>query len=307
MRGKRLAAIALILFIVGGMVGAIAWYVHGHNIAVLQPAGEVGRRERNLILVALLLSVIVVVPVYIMTIGIALKYREGNHKDPKKKVKYEPDWASSRVYEAIWWGIPLVIITILSIITWYTSHSLDPSKPLASNVRPLTIQVVALDWKWLFIYPEQRIATVDYAEFPNNTPVDFEITSDTVMNSFWIPSLGSQIYAMPGMSTQLHLMANKIGSYRGSSANISGSGFAGMVFTARSASSADFSSWVNTVEASPQYLTPTTYKTLAEPTKGYAVQYYASVTDGLYDTIVMKYMSPMPSSKQMTYAQGMDM
>lgn len=273
-----------------GIVAVIAEYVRTHTIAVLEPAGVIGRKERSLIIIAVLLSVIVVVPVYVMTIAIALKYRESNHK--VKKVTYEPDWDHSRLYEAVWWGIPLVIITILSVITWVSSHELDPFKSLASNKKPLTIQVVALDWKWLFIYPEQHIASVNLVTLPKDTPVDFQITSDSVMNSFWVPQLGSQIYAMPGMSTQLHLMADRTGTFYGSPANIAGKGYAYMTFKVDSVSDSDFDGWVNGVRRSSQMLDSSAYGQLAKQSINNPVAYYSYAADGLYNEVVMKYMEP---------------
>ena len=280
---------ALILALPGvAILLTVVWYFHRHTIAVLQPAGQIAQKERNLIIFALLLSVLVVVPVFTMAITIAWKYRENNHKTKK----YSPDWDHSRLFESIWWGVPLVIILVLSVVTWRSSHALDPYKTLASTNKPITIQVVALNWKWLFIYPEQNIASVNQVQFPVNTPVNFDITSDTVMNSFWVPSLGGQIYAMPGMMTQLHLMADKAGSYRGSSANISGVGFAGMTFVAKAGSSSDFNNWVQSVKQGSQPLNQSTYKQLAKPSENNSVVYYSSEQPGLFDTTIMKYMEP---------------
>jgi cytochrome o ubiquinol oxidase subunit 2 len=178
------------------------------------------------------------------------------------------------------------------VVTWNSSHNLDPYKPLASNVKPLTIQVVALQWKWLFIYPEQGIATVNFAQIPEDVPINFEITSDAPMNSFWIPQLGGQIYAMPGMSTKLHLMAEEPGDYRGSSANISGEGYWAMRFTTRASSQEKFDDWVAEVKTSKQWLDAAEYKQLAKPSEDEPQIFYSAFDDDLYDTVVMKYMSP---------------
>jgi len=277
----------LILVALGVLLGA-AWWLHGANIPVLKPQGTVGQQERQLILIALALSLIVVIPVFILLAVFAWKYREGN----AHKAKYSPELDHNRLAEIVWWLIPAGLILILSVLAWRSSHALDPFKPLASSTKPMTIQVVALDWKWLFIYPEQHIATVNVVEFPQNTPITFETTSDTVMNSFWIPSLGGQIYSMPGMSTEVHLMAKQQGSYRGSSANISGAGFSGMTFTATSSSAGDFASWVQSVKKSPNRLTQATYNELAKPSKNNAPAYYSSADQTLYDTIVLQYMTP---------------
>ena len=298
---NRKSRIAIAVLAVLGVIALLVSYLHGHNIAVLEPAGPIAEKERNLIVIAVALSAIVVIPVYVMTVAIAWKYREAN-----TKATYKPDWDHSRLYETIWWGIPMVIIAILSVITWQSAHQLDPFKPLSSNVAPLNIQVVALDWKWLFIYPSQNIASVNLLAIPENTPINFEISSDTVMNSFWIPNLGGQIYAMPGMSTQLHLMADKLGNYYGSSANISGTGFAGMVFRARSISASGFKNWVHAAQNSPNQLTMNAYSQLARPSQYNSVAYYSSVANNLYNSVVVKYMVPAnQSAATMMSAGGM--
>ncbi len=258
------------------------------NFEVLNPAGMIATKERNLMSLAAILMLVVAIPVFVMTFTIAWKYRASN-----TKATYQPNWDHNTLAEVIWWGIPCIIIAILSVVTWNSSHELDPSQSIVSSKAPITIQVVALQWKWLFIYPEQGIATVNYLEFPENTPVHFEVTSDAPMNAFWIPQLGSQIYAMPGMSMPLHLIADKTGSYDGLSANISGAGFAGMKFKATSASAADFNSWVESVQQSPDALTSYSYTTLAEPTINTPPTSFASVPGGLYNQIVMKYVMPM--------------
>jgi len=289
---KRLK-IACIVAPIVAVLAVTAWYLHRTSIPVLQPAGEVAQKERNLIIIALLLSVIVVVPVFATTIMIAVKYREGNHE--KRNLKYTPDWDHSRLLESIWWGVPTIIIIVLSVITWTSSHELDPYKALASSRKPINVEVIGLNWKWLFIYPDQHIASVNLVEFPKNTPVDFHITSDTIMNSFWIPQLGSQIYAMPGMSTQLHLVADKTGSFYGTPANIAGKGFARMTFTAKSVSQTDFDRWVASAQRDPKRLNTTAYNQLARPFMSNQVTYYSYVKDDLYNGLVMKYMA-MPMS-----------
>lgn len=264
-----------------------AIFFHSHPLAVLQPAGPIASQEKHLIVTAFLLMLIVVVPVFVLTFSFAWKYRASN-----TKARYTPNWDGNRAAEAIWWLIPSLLILVLSLMTWHSTHALDPFKPLTSTAKPLTIQVVALDWKWLFIYPEQHIATVNYVEFPVERPITFQITADAPMNSFWIPRLSGQIYAMPGMSTELHLAADRAGTFRGSSANISGTGFATMHFTARAASTANFTAWVQAARQSPQHLTVTSYETLLQPSQNNPVAYYGSAGDGLYDSIIAKYMIP---------------
>lgn len=281
-------ALLLLLLILGiGLVGF--GLLHGHDIAVLNPAGTVAQQERQLIYFALALSLVVVLPVFAMLFGFAWRYRADN----PKKTKYSPDWDHNVAIETIWWLVPSVLILILSVAAWNSSHRLDPFRPLASTTKPMTIQVVALDWKWLFIYPRQNIATVNYVQFPVNTPVTFDITADAPMNSFWIPQLGGQIYAMPGMATQLHLAASQLGNFYGSSANISGQGFAGMHFTAQASSEHDFTNWVRSVKQAPNTLSFKAYDNLAQPSQNNPRAYYASSQPNLYDIIIMKYMEPI--------------
>lgn len=288
---KKEKIIALLVAGVGVLLAA-GIYLYNTNIPVLEPKGQVGAQELHLIVIGLLLSVIVVVPVFTMLFMFSWKYRESN-----KKAKYQPDFEHSRKLETVWWAIPSAIIVVLSVITWRSSHALDPYKPLSSKTKAMTIQVVALDWRWLFIYPEQGIATVNFVEFPVNTPVNFKITSDAPMNSFWIPQLGGQIYAMPGMSTQLYLMASKAGNYDGRSANISGSGFANMQFTAEATSQNSFNRWLEIAKRSPLKLTQSSYNQLAKPIQSSSVYFYASVSPNLYASIINKYMAPGGSIK----------
>jgi len=283
----------LLLVAIAGVVIIAAILLNGHNMPVLNPQGTIADQQRSLIIFTVLLGLLVVIPVFIMLFSIAWKYREGN-----TKAKYAPDLDHSRLYETIWWGVPCIIILVLSVVAWKSSHDLDPYRPLVSNVKPVKIQVVSLQWKWLFIYPEQNVASVNFLQFPEDTPVNFEITSDAPMNSFWIPSLGGQVYAMSGMSTKLHLMADNIGEYRGSSANISGEGFAGMNFVAKASSKADFDTWINTNKNTATGLDMTEYEKLVAPSKNEKVKSYAVKQPDLYDKIIMKYMAPQ---KQMDH------
>jgi cytochrome o ubiquinol oxidase subunit 2 len=268
-------------------LGVIVRYLLNSNIPVLQPAGQIGEKEKHLLVITTLLCLIVVIPVFIMTAYIAWKYREGN-----KSARYQPSWDRSWKIESVWWGIPLMIISTLAVITWNSSHDLDPFKPLASTNKAIPVQVVALPWKWLFIYPQQNISTVNYLAMPLNTPVDFQITADAPMNSFWIPQLGGQVYAMSGMSTQLHLMADKPGLYTGRSANISGRGFSGMDFQTHVWDKSQFDSWVQTVRKSPTKLTFDQYAQLSQDSENNPPTYYSAAADNLYDNIIMKYMEP---------------
>lgn len=279
---KGRQAVVAIALIVALTIGLIVWYLVGHDLAVFSPMGTVAAQQRQLMMFALTLSLVVVVPVFAMLFYIAWNYGEGN-----KKARYQPNWANSRAAETVWWGVPLVLIVILSVVTWRSSHDLDPAKALSAG-KPMVIQVVALQWKWLFIYPEQGVASVNEVALPQNMPVRFEITADAPMNSFWIPQLGGQIYAMSGMSTELNLIADKVGDYNGVSANISGEGFADMHFKARAMSKADFATWVQQAHNARDELNDDTYTTLAMPSTE-KVSYFWSVKPGMYDRVVNKY------------------
>ena len=279
--------IVVIVLIVGSFLGVSAWYLHHTNIPVLEPAGPIALKERNLIYFALGLSLIVVIPVFSLLGIFAYRYRESN-----TKAKYSPKLDHSRFAEITWWLIPSIIILILARVAWTSSHTLDPYKRLVSTNKTINIQVVALDWKWLFIYPNHDVASLNNFQIPINTPVNFEVTSDTVMNSFWIPQLSGQIYAMPGMSTQINLMASKDGIFNGSSANISGEGFAGMTFTVKASSFQNYSAWLNQLSASPKKLSLNAYNQLAKPSQYNPVTNYSSVVPNLYNSIIYKYVTP---------------
>jgi cytochrome o ubiquinol oxidase subunit II len=273
------------------IVSSVLLIVYSDQIAVLNPKGMIALKERNLIIISTLLMLIVVIPVFIMITAFAWRYRASN-----KKARYEPDWDYSLIAETIWWGGPFIIVCILSVITWISSHELDPFKPIESDKKPLTIQVIALQWKWLFIYPEYNIATVNFFNFPEKTPINFELTADAPMNSFWIPQLSGQIYAMPKMKTLLHLIADEPGLYRGSSANISGVGFAQMHFIAEATPEADFEAWVNQLKQSPNRLGMEEYNQLAKPSLDHPVLSFSLEAQGLFDQVMMK--STMPNASK---------
>ncbi|MCM2973618.1 ubiquinol oxidase subunit II [Larsenimonas suaedae] len=267
------------------LLAGTAMLLSGCDAALMDPKGPIGEQQKTLIITAIVLMLIVVIPAIAMTFIFAWKYRASN-----KDATYSPNWSHSNKIEAVVWGIPCVIILVLAIITWKTSHSLDPFKPLDHEKAPLNVRVVALDWKWLFIYPEQQIATVNEVAFPVDRPVHFQITSDTVMNSFFIPRLGSQIYAMAGMETDLHLLASEPGDYYGFSAQYSGAGFSGMDFTAHAYSDDQFGSWVDRVKQSSKQLDQATYDQLAKPSEDAPVEYYSTVMPNLFASIIQKYM-----------------
>lgn len=256
---------------------------------VLDPKGQVGIDEKYLIVVATVLMLLVVIPVIGMTLYFAWRYREGREHEI-----YDPKWAHSTKIEVVVWLIPIVIIAILGTLTWYSTQELDPYKPLDHEHEPITIQVVSLNWKWLFIYPEQGIATVNEVVFPKDVPVEFKITSDTTMNSFFIPQLGSQIYSMAGMTTRLNLIANEAGEFDGISANYSGAGFTGMKFKAIAKDSEqDFEKWVSAVKHSPATLNDNSYAQLAKHSENNPVSYYGSVDSQMFQHVVMQFMGNM--------------
>lgn len=287
---KKTFITILIILLVLGAGALLTLYIASHNIAVLEPKGLISGQERDLIVTCSLLMLVVVVPVLILTFVFAWKYRESNEKS-----KHTPDWEHNYIAEMCWWGVPFVIIVILAVITWKTSHELNPFKPIITEKKPVEIQAVALNWKWLFIYPEQGIATINFVQFPEKTPINFEITADAPMNSFWIPQLGGQIYAMPSMRSKLYLLANERGSYSGRSSNISGKGFAGMVFTAKSTSDEEFNEWVDSVSGSAKSLNMESYDELVKPSEYDPVSYYILSDKDLFNKIIMKYAAPKQS------------
>ena len=255
---------------------------------VLHPKGAITLAEKHLLVDSMLFMLIVVVPVIVLSLAFVWKYRASN-----KKSTYKPNWSHNVTLEYIWWGVPCLIVLILAIMTWVTTHKLDPYKPL-DNIKgkPLTIQAVSLRWKWLFIYPEQNIATVNFVEIPKDRQVRFLITSDAPMNAFFIPQLGSQIYSMAGMQTKLHIVSDQEGVYKGFSANYSGDGFSDMKFNAKVTSEKDFNNWVNTVKQKNKKLDIPEYKLLVKPSEANPVSYYSDVKPNLFKRIMMQYMKP---------------
>ncbi len=289
MKFFRVALIPFLLLV--GICILVFFVAQPSHITLFHPKGLIAQKETQLIITFLLLMLCIGLPSIALTFFTAWKFRSTN-----PKATYNPDTKQNLLLEIFWWLIPSVIVLILATITWQDTHALDPLKPIQSSVKPLTIQVVALQWKWLFIYPEQQVATVNYIAFPVNTPITFQLTADAPMNSFWIPSLGGQMYAMNGMVNQLHLKADTIGEYQGSDAEISGKGFTGMRFIAKSTTQNDFSTWVQMVKKSKNILTKKGYVTLSQPSENTPPTYYSSVEKDLYNLIVMKDMKPNVSN-----------
>lgn len=257
---------------------------------VLNPAGDIAAQQGNLVVTATVLMLIVIVPVILLTLLFAWKYRQGN-----TDAEYDPDWHHSTSLELVIWSVPLMIIIALGALTWIATHKLDPYRPLdridaqralAADVKPLEVQVVAMDWKWLFFYPEQGIATVNELAAPVDRPILFKLTATSTMNAFYVPDLAGMIYAMPGMQTELNAIINKPGVFHGLASHYSGPGFSGMTFKFHGLSDAEFAQWVDKAKTEGKPLDKTTYLQLAKPSQRDPVQRFSTVEDGLYGKVL---------------------
>lgn len=258
-----------------------------HFTGMLNPKGIIAYEERRLFYDALALMLIVVLPVIIMSIVFVYHYQVSHRIRDHK-----PNWSHNVYLEGIWWTIPCIIIFVLAIITWKKTHELDPFRPIPNqNEKPMLIQVITLPWKWLFIYPEENIATVNYLEIPVNRQVEYWFTNDNVpMSAFFVPQLGSQVYTMAGMRMKLHLLAQTTGVYQGMNAQFNGDGFADMHFPVHVVEPEEMQRWVKAVQASPNHLTSDKYKELLNPSIADKPQYFAGVPDDLFNQIMMFYM-----------------
>ncbi|MCB5162374.1 ubiquinol oxidase subunit II [Marinomonas algarum] len=263
------------------MVFSLALLLSGCDLVLFDSSGVTGKQIGDTILLTMGLMLIVVIPTILMSIWIPYKYHTS-----KKDESYDPEWEHSSKIEFFAWGVPVVIIVVLATITYITSYSLDPRKELVSDKKPMTIQVVAMDWKWLFLFPEEKIAVVNEVSFPVDTPVEFLVTSQSTMNSFYIPKLGGQIYAMAGMENRMNLMAHEEGEFRGISSNYSGFGFSGMRFKAKVTSEEGFEEWKAGVRASGQVLTDAEYDRLTEKTRDHEVEYFSSINPLQFKNII---------------------
>jgi cytochrome o ubiquinol oxidase subunit 2 len=255
---------------------------------VLDPVGPIGAQEKQILLNSTAIMLAIVIPVMLATVAFAWWFRAGN-----KKAKYLPNWDYSGRIELVVWSIPLMTVMLLGGIAWIGSHDLDPAKPLPSSEKPLNVEVVSLDWKWLFIYPDLGIATVNQLAVPTGTPVNFRLTSATVWNVFFVPRFGTMIYTMPGMATRLNLQANEDGVYDGQSSHFSGDGFSGMRFKVRALPTDQFNAWVNGARGSGQLLDGRAYAQLARQSSYVAPVTYSGVAPGLFDSVV-KMTAPPP-------------
>lgn len=287
MKTKSNIKVTLILLGVAvlGLIGAI----FSTDMVLFDPKGPIGEAQKSLIITSVLLMAIIIIPVLFMAIYFPYKYRHSN-----TKAEYKPKWEHSTKIEIVVWAIPCLIILALGRITYLTAFSLDPRQAIESDKPPLTIQVVAMNWKWLFIYPEKGIATINEISFPVDRPVQFLVTSDTTMNSFFIPQLGSQIYAMAGMENRLSLMASEEGVYRGVSANYSGLGFSNMHFKAHAVTDEQFEHWVNQVKSSGNVLGDASYQALVDNSHEqirtqHPITYFSTVNPLQFKDIIEKY------------------
>jgi len=295
----------------------------GCEAVVLAPAGDIAAQQRDLLVMSVVLMLIIIIPVMILTVFFAWKYRESN-----KEARYEPDWDHSTHLELVIWAAPLLIIICLGAITWAGTHLLDPYRPLdriaegqavAEDHRPLQVEVVAMDWKWLFLYPEQGIATVNELAAPVDRPILFRLTATSTMNAFYVPDLAGMIYAMPGMQTELNAVINQPGVFQGLASHYSGPGFSGMTFKFHGLSDADFTRWVERARAEGGPLDKAAYLALARPSERDPVQRFARVEEGLYDKVLnrcvedgrmcMHHMMAIDELGGQSYlkAQGMDL
>lgn len=253
----------------------------------LHPAGPVSGAERTIFLNTLVVMLLIIVPVICATLAIAWWYRSSN-----SRARYRPDWAYSGRLELVIWSIPALVIFFLGGIAWISAHDLDPGRALDSKQPPLEIQVVSMDWKWLFIYPEQQIATVNQLVVPTGVPLRFRLTSASVWNVFWIPKLGSMLYCMYGMAGTLYLQADQAGVYDGYSAMISGDGFPSMHFDTDAVPPARFAAWVRSAHSSGAVLDETAYRGLLQPSSAVRPYRYRAVVPGLFDAIVRQRLPP---------------
>ncbi|QRX82410.1 ubiquinol oxidase subunit II [Glaciimonas sp. PAMC28666] len=288
-----------------------AFLLAGCNTVLMNPSGDIANQQGHLIVVSTLLMLLIIVPVIALTILFAWRYRKNN-----TKAAYEPDWDHSTQLELVIWGAPLLIIIALGLLTWISTHTLDPyrkltrldaTRPIPAETRTLTVEVVALDWKWLFIYPEQGIATVNELAAPVDVPIHFKITASSVMNSFFIPALAGQIYAMPGMQTSLNAVINKPGEFEGFSANYSGAGFSDMRFKFHGMTQDNFDKWVQSAKTSGDTLKRVDYLQLEKPSQRDPVRHYGTVDADLYHAIVNRCVEPNQLCMDKMMATGMKM
>jgi cytochrome o ubiquinol oxidase subunit 2 len=268
-------------------LGVAPLLLGGCHLAVLSPAGPIGEAERTILLDALTIMLAIVLPTLVATLAFAWRFRASN-----THARHLPTWAYSGRVELIVWSIPALVVFFLGGVAWIGSQELDPARPLDSSAKPLEIQVVSLDWKWLFIYPEQGVGSVNQLVVPAGVPLHFQITSASVFNVFFVPRLGSEIYSMYGMMTQLNLQADRPGIYPGLSAHFSGDGFSDMAFEVQAVTPEQFSAWASVVRTSGPELDDAAYHGLLKQSQNVRPYTYRTVQHGLFDDIVMQKLPP---------------
>jgi cytochrome o ubiquinol oxidase subunit 2 len=272
-----------------GLAAALSFLAAGCNRGVLDPVGPVAAAEKQILINSTAIMLAIIIPTMIATVAVAWWFRRGN-----KKAVYRPDWEYSGAIEMVVWAIPALTVMLLGGIAWIGSHNLDPGKPLKSDRPPLNVEVVSLDWKWLFIYPDQGVATVNQLVVPAGTPVSFRLTSATVWNVFFVPQMGTMIYTMPRMATRLNLQADRQGTFDGLSAHFSGDGFPGMQFKVQSLPQEQFAMWAQGARGSGPVLDGRGYAELSKPTSYVKPMTYGAVAPGLFDAIVANRVPAAP-------------
>lgn len=259
--------------------------LQGNDLALFNPKGFIAAEQHRLMILVVVLLLELAIPTLAMFFYTAWKYRDTNDK-----ADYNPDASRNKTVVFTIWALPIITMILLTIVMIPATHKLTPRKAIDSSAEPITIQVIAMRWKWLFIYPEQNIATVNFIQIPIDTPIQFELTADEIpMSSFWIPHLGGQLYAMTGHVNLLNLLADEAGDFAGSSAEINGDGFAGMKFTTRASSAADFNTWIQGIRQSSNVLDATEYQKLLVPSQSNPAAFYSKAGPDIYDTMLMKY------------------
>jgi cytochrome o ubiquinol oxidase subunit 2 len=274
---------------------ALSLLAGGCNRGILDPVGPVGSAEKTILINSTAIMLAIIIPTMIATVAVAWWFRRGN-----TKATYRPDWEYSGAIELVVWAIPALTIMLLGGIAWIGSHALDPAKPLESTKPPINVQVVSLDWKWLFIYPDQHIATVNQLVVPAGTPVNFRLTSATVWNVFFVPQMGSMIYTMPRMAVRLNLEADRVGVFPGRSAHFSGDGFPGMEFNVRAVPPEQFAAWIQAAHAAGPVLDGRAYAELSKPTSYVKPMTYSNVAPGLFDAVLT---GRAPATQQLPHSR----
>ncbi len=292
---SRTKSIWLTFIGLAGLGLLIAILLKGNDIRLFNPKGLIAQQQLNLMVLTVLLLLTIAVPTMIILYSFAWEYRESNHK-----ATYDPEARHSKFSAFSMWAVPTAFMIVLALLMAPAVYRLEPRKSLAAKgTKPLTIQVVAMRWKWVFFYPEQNIATVNFVQIPVGTPVEFELTADeTPMSSFWIPHFSGQLYAMTGHVNRLNILANETGDYPGSSAEINGRGFAGMKFTARASSQTDFDQWLQGIKQSPNTLDTTQYDKLLKPSENNPAALYSSYDTSLYGKMLVKYTGAVDGQAQ---------